>query len=370
MHFMDQLISANKKVKEADNIDIYNRRIFQKRFTIIISIFLTILVGIYSIKKGSIELSLSEIVKVFVGQGEKQANLVILGIRLPRAMAAILVGAALASSGAVMQCVLQNKLASASTLGVSQGAAFGAALGIVVFGGGVISSGSSNVAIEINNPYIVTMSAFVFGFFSTIVILFISKLKKSIGPSGLILAGVALSSLFTGASTLLQFFADDTQLGAVVFWTFGNLGSADWKELLIIFIILVIAMAYFMYNRWNYNAMKSGSDTAKSLGVDTRKVMLFSMAICSLTAAVSVSFVGIISFVGLIGPHIMRIFVGDDYRYLVPASAIAGGLILILADTFGRLIISPVVLPIGAITSFLGAPVFLALLMKGASKNA
>ena len=297
------------------------------------------------------------------------SNTVIWDIRLPRIVAAILVGAILATSGAVMQCVLNNPLASASTLGVSQGAAFGAALGIIVFGGGVISSGSANVAVEVNNPYIVTLCAFIFGSLSTLIILALTRLKKTLGPSGLILAGVALSSLFTGGSTLLQYFADETKISAVVFWTFGNLGSAGWGEILILAIVFALSFCYFMLNRWNYNAMRSGIDTAQSLGVNTKALLLISMTICSLTAAIAVSFVGIISFVGLVAPHMMRKFVGDDYRFLIPCSAISGALLLIVADTFARLVISPVVLPVGAITAFLGAPVFLILLLKGAARE-
>lgn len=134
-------------------------------------------------------------------------------------------------------------------------------------------------------------------------------------------------------------------------------------------LIFFLALLYFLLNRWNYNALQSGADTAKSLGVNTRAVMIVSMGICSLTAAVAVSFVGIISFVGLIAPHIMRRFIGNDYRYLIPCSASAGALLLILADTFARLAIAPVILPIGAITSFLGAPMFLYLLFRGLQGN-
>jgi iron complex transport system permease protein len=268
-----------------------------------------------------------------------------------------------------MQCVLQNPLASSSTLGVSQGAAFGAAVGIIVFGGGVVNSSSASFPIAINNPYIVTICAFIFGSFSTLVIIAISQLKRDLGPAGLILGGVALSSLYGGGSTLLQYFADEQKLTAVVFWTFGNLGSTTWREILIITLVSLVAMVYFLLNRWNYNAMESGTDTAKSLGVNTRIVMLISMCISTLASAVAVSFVGIIAFVGLIAPHIMRKFVGNDYRYLIPCSAAGGALLLILADTFARLIIAPVILPIGAITSFLGAPMFLFLLFKGIKTN-
>ncbi len=343
-------------------IEIYKKYPRRKQLAFIVVLAATVLIALYAVGVGAIRIPLGEILRTLWGGGSELSKTTVMNIRLPRVAAAVLVGAALAASGAVMQCVLRNPLASASTLGVSQGAAFGAALGIVVFGGGVVNSATAVSAITINDPYIVTLCAFVFGSVSTFVVVLISQLKKDIGPSGLVLAGVALSSLFSGGSTLLQYFADDTKLGAIVFWTFGNLGSANWKELAILFAVLLAGLGYFMVNRWNYNAMESGADTAKSLGVNTRAVMLISMTICSLLAAVSVSFVGIISFVGLVAPHIMRRFVGSDYRYLVPCSALAGALLLVLADTFGRSVLAPVVLPIGALTAFLGAPMFLFLL--------
>lgn len=223
-------------------LQLYDIFLGKKRLVLVIAFLATIVTALFAISAGSLSIPVPEVIKAFWGNGEAQARTVILNIRLPRVIAAVIVGATLAVSGAVMQCVLQNPLASASTLGVSQGAAFGAALGIIVFGGGVVNSDSAATAISI---------------------------------------------------------------------------------------------------------------------------MLVSMGICSLSAAVAVSFVGIISFVGLVAPHIMRRFVGNDYRYLVPCSAVVGALLLILADTFGRLIIAPVILPIGAITSFLGAPMFLFLLFRG-----
>lgn len=351
--------------KDTGQLQGYNRYLRKKRMAFALASIAALVMALYAVGVGSIPISIPEIFRVLLGGGEEMSRTAVLNIRLPRVTAAILVGAALASAGAVMQCVLRNPLASASTLGVSQGAAFGAAVGIVVFGGGVVNSANATTAITINNPYIVTLCAFVCGSLSTLVVIAISQFKRDIGPGGLVLAGVALSSLFSGGSTLLQYFADDTKLGAIVFWTFGNLGSTNWRELLILALILAAALVYFLLNRWNYNAMESGADTAKSLGVNTRAVMLISMGICTVLSAVAVSFVGIISFVGLVAPHIMRHFVGNDYRYLVPSSAVTGALLLILADTFGRSIVAPVVLPIGALTSFLGAPMFLFLLFKG-----
>lgn len=347
-----------------DALQIYNHFLRRKRIVLIVAAAVTVIASLYSIGVGSMQISMADIFSVFAGSGEKMHRTAILNIRLPRAVTAILVGAALAASGAVMQCVLRNPLASASSLGVSQGAAFGAALGIVVFGGGVVNSANATTAITINNPYIVTLCAFVFGMVSTVIVVGISQFKKNIGPGGLILAGTALSSLFSGASTILQYFADDTKMGAIVFWTFGNLGSTGWRELLILFVVSLAAVVYFLFNRWNYNAMESGANTAKSLGVNTRSVMLVSMGICSLLAAVAVSFVGIISFVGLVAPHIMRKFVGNDYRYLIPGSAIAGAVLLIAADLVSRTVMAPVILPIGALTAFLGAPMFLFLLFR------
>lgn len=343
----------------------YERYLLRKRMVLILAMMITIFIMLYSIGVGSLYIRVDEVLQTILGNGTKQAKTVIMGIRLPRIIASILVGGLLATSGAVMQCVLRNPLASASTLGVSQGAAFGAAIGILFFSGGTINSPSASTAVVIENFYTVTFCAFVFGTLSTFVVLAISQFKKNIGPSGLILAGTALSCMFSGGSTLLQYFADETKIGAIVFWTFGDLGSTSWSELFVLLIILIVSMIFFLMNRWNYNAMESGTDTAKSLGVNTRFVILISMLVCSLIASAAVAFVGIISFVGLIAPHIMRKFVGNDYRYLIPCSAVAGGLLLVLADTFARTIVSPVILPIGAITSFLGGPMFLFLLFKG-----
>lgn len=342
----------------------------RKKLLILLATIVLLLVAVViSAGTGSIKLTPWEVVSTLFGGGDSLSRVALFENRLPRTVAAILVGAALGMSGAVMQCVLNNPLASASTLGVSQGAAFGAAVGIIVFGGGVTATGGA-YAVQIDNPYIVTLCAFVCGSASTVVIVAISRLRRDLGPGALVLAGVALSSLFTGGSTLLQYFADDTQLGAVVFWTFGDLGSTNWRELAMLLAVDAAAMVYFLLKRWDYNAIHSGSDTAASLGVNVRTVTLVSMTVCTVASALAVSFVGIISFIGLVAPHAMRRFVGDDYRWLLPCSAAGGALLLILADLVSRVLIAPTILPVGAITSFLGAPVFLYLLLKGGSRSA
>ncbi len=341
----------------------------KKLLALLITIVLLLVAVVISAGTGSIKLTPWEVISTLFGGGDSLSRVALFENRLPRTVAAILVGAALGMSGAVMQCVLNNPLASASTLGVSQGAAFGAAVGIIVFGGGVTATGGA-YAVQIDNPYIVTLCAFVCGSASTVVIVAISRLRRDLGPGALVLAGVALSSLFTGGSTLLQYFADDTQLGAVVFWTFGDLGSTNWSELAMLLAVDVAALIYFLLKRWDYNAIHSGSDTAASLGVNVKTVTLVSMTVCTVASALAVSFVGIISFIGLVAPHAMRRFVGDDYRWLLPCSAAGGALLLILADLVSRVLIAPTILPVGAITSFLGAPVFLYLLLKGGSRSA
>lgn len=348
--------------------DKYESRIARKRLTLLLCLLLLIGASLSSLMCGSIPLSVKELLLTLAGKGSGSQRLAVFNIRMPRTAAAILVGAILAMCGTAMQCVLQNPLASASTLGVSQGAAFGAAVGILVFGGGAISR-TGNVPVQVDSPYIVTLCAFVFGSLTSLVILLLSRMKRKIGPGGLILAGTALSSLFTAGSTLLQYFADDTALSAVIFWTFGNLGGATWTEIAILAAVFLLIFVFFMCNRWSYNALRSSTDTAKSLGVNTQALMVSTMVIASLAAAVTVAFVGIIGFIGLVAPHIMRRFVGDDYRFLVPVSALAGALLLVAADVLARLVIAPVILPVGTLTSFLGAPVFLVLLLKGVGKH-
>lgn len=351
------------------NLRQYERYTRRKQAALILALLVTLTAALLYMGIGSIRLRPAEILRVFFGGGEAKHVTAVRNIRLPRVLAAMLIGAILAASGAVMQCVLRNPLASASTLGVSQGAAFGAALGIIVFGGGMITNSNSNSTVSISNPYIVTLCAFAFGSVSSLVVIAISRLKREMGPGGLILAGTALSAMFSGGSTLLQYFADDTSLGAVVFWTFGNLGNVGWRDLRFLGVIFALCFAFYLYNRWNYNAMEAGYDTAKSLGVNAERLMLLSMAVCSLSAAAAVSFAGIISFVGLIAPHMMRFFVGKDHRYLIPGSAVCGALLLILADAAAKLIAPPVILPIGAIMSFIGGPVFLILLFRGRGGN-
>lgn len=340
----------------------YEGYIRHKRQFIIMMAIATVLIALVAIACGSSGLSLWQVITTLVGHGTKQSRIIVFNLRLPRTVTAIVAGIGLGAVGCVMQSILHNPLASSSTLGVSQGAAFGAAFAIIVLGAGFQSQTVDGVSFS--DPYSISICAFAGSMLSTAVIMALSRFRK-ITPQTMVLAGVALSSLFSGGTTMLQYFADDVKVAAVVFWTFGSLGSTSWREILIMGTIVVLALIYFLFNRWNYNALQSGDNTAKGLGVNTDRLLLTSMLVCSGTASVIVSYIGIINFIGLIAPHLMRRVVGSDYRYLLPASALMGAVLLLLSDTVARLVVQPVVLPIGAITSFLGAPLFLYLIFKG-----
>ena len=344
----------------------YGKYIRFKRLFLIIMIIVMLVIALVAIASGSSGLTLGEVINTILGNGNAKTKVVVFNLRLPRIVTAIVAGIGLAVVGCVMQSILRNPLASSSTLGVSQGAAFGAAFAIIALDAGMQSQTLDGVAIS--NPYTTSICAFVGSMLSTLVVLGLSRIKK-ITPQTMILSGVALSSLFSGGTTLLQYFADDVKVAAVVFWTFGSLGSTSWREIIIMTVVVAAALVFFMMNRWNYNAIQSGESTAKGLGVNTDRLLLVSMVVCSATASVIVSYIGIINFIGLIAPHLMRRVVGSDYRYLLPASALMGAILLLLSDTVARLIVQPVVLPIGAITSFLGAPLFLYLIFKGGKRR-
>ncbi len=290
-------------------------------------------------------------------------NPIIKNVRLPRIVTAIFVGASLAVSGAVMQCILKNPLASSFTLGISQGAAFGAAFAIIYLGAGVLHR--TGESLTILNPYIVPVFAFFGSLISVLVIIFLSKIKE-MSPEAMILAGVAMASFFQASTMLMQYFAQsEVLIASVVFWTFGDVARTVWKEIAIIVVAFTTVFAIFFRRRWDYNALLGGEEVAKTLGVEPKNVRLEGLFLSAFLTAICVSFTGIIGFVGLVSPHIIRILVGEDYRFLIPLSAIAGALMLLLADTFGRIVISPVTIPVGIVTSFVGAPMFVYLLVRG-----
>jgi iron complex transport system permease protein len=340
----------------------------RKYFWIMGGLLLLFFMLVYSISVGAVEIPFYKVVQTLLGQepitkSDENIWRIVWNIRLPQALAAIVAGAGLSVAGVVMQSILRNPIASPFTLGVSNAGAFGAAVSVVVLGTGKMQSTVAD-AVIINNPYMTTTVAFLFCLLATGVILLISKIRGT-SPEVMVLAGVALSSLFTAGTMFLQYFADDTQLAAVVFWTFGDVGRVNWVELEIMTSVVLLAILFFIVNCWNYNAIDAGDETAKGLGVNVERIRLTSMVISALVSAVIVAFLGVIGFIGLICPHMVRRVIGDDQKYLIPGSALFGGILLLVSDTAARLIISPYVLPVSVLTAFMGAPAFIYLLLRG-----
>lgn len=311
---------------------------------------------------GATGLSINQVWTALLTAKAGPSHLVIWEIRLPRLVGALLGGCSLSLAGTVLQAVLKNPLAAPTTLGIAQGAAFGAALGITLTSASMGSAPALQTGFNMfNHSGLVSLLAFVFSLLTTLVVIFLARLRRASRES-IILAGVALSSFFMAGTTFLQYFADETQLAMIVHWTFGDLTRASWPELRLIGAVTLFTSIYFLINRLNYNALLAGDDVAQSLGVNVSRLRLVTMFMASLATSVTVTFFGILGFVGLIAPHMGRRLTGSDNRFLLVLAALLGPLILIFADLFGQFILDPVALPAGVITSFLGTPVFLILL--------
>jgi iron complex transport system permease protein len=327
----------------------YLKSVRQKSLFLALLSAAVVFLGIYAVTQGAYELRIAQVLRVLFSGGGDAADVVVWNIRLPRIIAAVVCGWGLSLAGLSLQSLLRNPLASPSTLGISQGAAFGAAFSVVFLGAEVVS---------------VTISAFVGAMAATAVILILGRFK-SLTPEAVILAGVALSALFASATILVQYVATETQLAVVVFWTFGDVARSSWREIALTAAAVLPASIFFLVRRWDLNALEFGSETATGLGVDVERLRLQGMAAAALMAALVTAFHGVIAFVGLVAPHMARRLVGADHRLLIPFATVLGALLLLAADTVGRILVGSGTLPVGVITSFMGAPMFLYLLIRG-----
>jgi iron complex transport system permease protein len=344
----------------------YTRYIGRKVLFILI-LALALGIGlVLAVSLGSAVIPWPEVLKSLVRLStDHRFEIIIWNIRLPQALTAIAAGAGLSVSGTAMQCILRNPLGSPFTLGISHAAAFGAALSVMFSGSELWGARQENAAALA--PVLTTSSAFAFSLAAAGVIIAIARMRGAT-PEIMVLTGVALGALFTAGTMFLQFFADDQELAAMVFWTFGDTGRADWGDLGLLAVVCALSSLFFLVQAWSYNAIDAGDETAKGLGVRVERVRMVGMLVASLLTAVIIAFLGIIGFVGLVVPHMVRRLIGSDHRFLLPASILGGGLLLLLSDTAARLIISPHVLPVSVLTAFLGAPVFIALIIRGRSR--
>lgn len=329
----------------------------QKKFYLVTALlFLLLALFLWlNIITGTEGIKLSKTALLFDGIDDR-FDFVVEQIRLPRAVAAILVGALLGLSGAVMQGVLKNPLASPFTLGISQAAAFGASFAIIVLQ-------AYSIQTYLSSSISIALCAFVASLICMMIILFLGSVS-SLSPSSMILAGVALGSLFSAMTMFIQYFADDLDIAATLFWTFGELGKADWSSIKIMAIVFFPIFLYFIFSHWKMDAMSFGDESAQSKGVDIFRFRFISLLLSSLLCAIAVSFVGIIGFVGLVAPHFVRLLVGENHFALITLSALSGATLLLVADLVSKLILTPIILPIGILTSFMGVPLFLYLLAR------
>lgn len=363
LFFLHNFIDMNRKNEKTLSVsEQYNVVRAKKLAIILILLALVFLFFVVSVFVGSGTLSFKEVFLAIFNKGSETARLIVRRIRFPRVIAALIAGGGLAVSGLVMQTVLKNPLASPTTLGVSNAAVFGANFAIIVVGAGAFHS-THGSWLSISNPYLVSTFSFLSAIIAAGSILLLARLKN-LNASAIVLAGVAVSAIFQAGTTLIQYFASDTQVASAVYWTFGDLGRASYKTDLIMFIVVAVSTLFFFLKRWDFSAMSGGIAYAKTLGVNTRFMTIMSLLLASLITSVTVSFLGIIGFVGLTAPQFMKRIVGDDYRYLLPSSFLAGALLLLISDILGRLPIFGTSVPVGVVTSLIGGPVFLAILLR------
>jgi len=330
---------------------------------VIIAMVLSVLVvGVACLFLGSSKMTFGEALDALLGGGTNAQSRIIWRIRVPRVLAAIIAGAGLSVAGLVMQTTMNNSMASPSTLGVSNAAVFGANLSIIAFAGGFLSTGNNLLNFDVGaNPYATSLMAFVFATLSVLLILGLCTVR-SFNPNVVVLAGIAIGSVWTAATTILQFYATDVGLSAAVVWSFGDLGRATYRTDGIMAVVVLIGLVCFMLMAWKYNALLSGEATAKTMGVNVESLRFVTLLLSSVITAACVSFLGVIGFVGIICPHVTKKILGQDHRVTLPVSCLMGSLLLLLADTLSRTLGSGSALPVGAITSLLGAPFFIAII--------
>ncbi|WP_291861325.1 iron ABC transporter permease [Marinilabilia sp.] len=340
---------------------------YRRTLFLILSVLSLLILMVWGISMGSSLLSLADVGDTLTGGGSEIVKQVVFQIRMPRVLAAFATGAALSVSGAVIQTVIRNPLGSPFTLGLSAASAFGAAFAIVVLGavGAGASARFGNLA---QMPWVITLSAFLFGLICALLITGFARWRGAT-PEILVMAGIILTSLFQSGTSLLQYISTDVELASVISWMFGDMAKATWDKVVIQFVVLVPAVLYFVLNAFSFNALSTGDEVAKSLGVNVERLRLFAVVVASLCAAVATAFFGIIAFVGLVVPHVTRWLVGYNDRIVLVGSVVLGGAFLLLADIISRTIMAPVVIPVGIVTSFVGAPFFLFLIIRKVRKS-
>ncbi len=347
----------NETTEEVDEtLDTYNKYIFKKFIFIFACIAITIIVAGVAVTVGSYEIGFIEAYQTIWNHitgnvVDSTKDYIVVTLRLPRVIVGIIAGMGLAVAGTVMQSTLLNPLADPYTTGISSGASFGAVLAITM--GATVATGQ----------FAIVLNAFIFSLIPMCVIIFVSKVKQS-SPTTMIMAGIAIMFIFNAVTTVLMLRADPNDLQSVYEWQVGSVSRTGWEEIPIMLVVTAIGVIITQFMSRKLNILATGDDSANSLGVNVEKMRILNLCIVSFISAVIVSFTGLLGFIGLVAPHISRIFVGADNRYLIPASAVLGATLLICADLIGRVVFAPAILQAGVVMAFIGGPMFLWLLMK------
>jgi len=343
-----------KDVSGAAIIESY-RHIIRRRLAIAAALLaLLILAFVFDLTSGPASLGMSDTLKAIFDPSATTRPIatIIWDVRFPQALTAILVGVALALAGAEMQTILNNPLASPFTLGVSSAAAFGAALAIVL---GIGIPG-------IPQSWLVAGNAFLFAFSAMLLLQSLITIR-GMGADGLVLMGIALFFTFNALVALLQFVASQQALQQLVFWMLGSLSRADWEKLRFFAVVILLVVPFTLRAAWPLTALRLGEERARSIGVNVARLRFASLVRISLLTAAAMALVGTVGFVGLAGPHIARLLIGEDHRFFLPVSALSGALIMSIASSVSKLAVPGVLIPIGIVTAVIGLPVFFALVL-------
>lgn len=336
-----------------DNIYLIKRKKNFYKFIFFIILFLVVIVLSFSV--GRYPIKFYDVIKVILNKLNvyfisinETSETIIWNIRIPRVLAAILIGAGISTSGALFQGLFKNPMVSPDMLGATQGSAFGAALGILLS----------------LNFYLITVMSFITGLISVTITYIISKIFKSDRILGLVLAGIMIGSIFSSGISFIKLIADtENQLPGITYWLMGSLASIKIVDVKFIFLPIIFGLIISNLYKWEINIFTMGEEEAKSLGVNTEMVRMIIIFVATLMTASSVSVSGVIGWIGLIIPHFTRLIFGDDYRNVIPASGIIGATFLLVVDGFCRNLATSEI-PIGILTSFIGAPIFLFLIYK------
>lgn len=345
-----------------NSFDQIKRRKIRNTAVLITLLLAVVVMAFACLFAGSSGMSLGESWDALMGNSSPARIRIMWMARMPRMIAAVVAGAGLAVAGLIMQTTLNNPMAAPSTLGVSNAAVFGANLSIIAFAGGFLETGNNLHNIDVGaNPFSTSAVAFVFAALSVLLILGLCTMR-SFSPNVVVLSGMAIGAVWTAATTFLQFYATDVNLSAAVVWSFGDVGRATYRTDFIMLITVLAGSMFFMVMAWKYNALLSGEAAAKTMGIRVEALRFASLLIASIITAVCVAFLGVIGFVGIICPHVVKRLLGQDHRVTIPATILSGSLLLLISDTFARTVGSGSALPVGAVTSLLGAPFFLAVI--------